>query len=114
MDSKRLPDALWLRIFVELGRYLSTVKESRKDFLGHFEVCLQMARDMADEAMVRQCQAEHEKLLKHVAPTPDDDDDVLMPLEQGQESGVVPEDARGLYERGKAMIDQRRCKVVFR
>lgn len=110
MDSKRLPDSLSLRIFVELGRYLSTVKESRKDFLGHFEVCLQMARDMADEAMVRQCQAEHEKLFRYVAIPDDDDDDALMPLEQES----VPEDARGLYERGKAMIDQRRCKVVFR
>ena len=68
VDSKSLPDGLWLRIFVELGRYLSTVKESRKDFLGHFEVCLQMAAELRDEAVLRECRRELDRLLSHLHP----------------------------------------------
>ena len=41
--------SIWLRIFFELGRYLSTVKEQKKDFVNHFQVCIRFAEELRDE-----------------------------------------------------------------
>ena len=34
---------MWVRIFVDLGKYLSTVKENKREFINHFKVCLSLA-----------------------------------------------------------------------
>jgi hypothetical protein len=36
--------ALWVKIFYELGKYLSTVKENKREFIHHFSVCVQLAK----------------------------------------------------------------------
>ena len=39
---------IWIKIFYELGKYLSTVKENKREFVQHFTVCLRLARDQGD------------------------------------------------------------------
>ena len=36
---------MWVRIFVELGKYLSKVKENKREFIKHFRVCINMAEE---------------------------------------------------------------------
>jgi hypothetical protein len=53
---------IWVRIFYELGKYLSTVKENKREFVQHFTTCIQLARARGDTETAELSQKELDKI----------------------------------------------------
>jgi hypothetical protein len=53
---------MWLRIFYQLGKYLSAVKDNKREFIHHFSSCLQMAIQHQNKEVASLCQIELDKL----------------------------------------------------
>ena len=53
---------IWVRIFYELGKYLSTVKENKREFVHHFTTCIQLAQARGDTEIAELSQKELDKI----------------------------------------------------
>ena len=99
---------------MELGRYLSTVKESKKDFIHHFTICRGMAESMGEHVIIERCDREIESLKLLIRDEPREGTREVQMEEAKQDDRIVDiADAKARYAKGKDWIQDRKCKKIY-